>query len=71
MLDFLKPETLAAVVVALVITNAALWAIHGFLEKIKDITKSEFDNKAASIIYSVATGIQKIIDIFGMNPKHK
>lgn len=51
--------------------NAGLSALSLILDKIKDLTTSEVDNKAAEIIKAIVVGLQKITDFLSANISHK
>lgn len=59
-----------SIVLVAVCLNAGLSALSIILDKIKDLTPSEADNKAAAIVKSAVAGLQKIIDFFSANVKH-
>lgn len=59
------------VILYIVAFNAALAGVKIALDKIKDVTASNWDNKASEWIGIAATWIGKVIDIVGFNVKHK
>lgn len=60
-----------AVVLILVCLNTLLSALSLILDKIKDFTPTDTDNKAADALHGVLTAIQKILDFLSANVKHK
>lgn len=69
--QFLKPELIAKVVMVLVIVNVVLSAVSMVLEKIKDLTKSDVDNKIFAVISKIAEYGQKLVDLISANKNHK
>mgnify|MGYP001560160441 CR=1 FL=1 len=61
----------AAVVLVAVCLNAGLSALSLILDKIKDLTPTDADNKAAVVVKSAIGILQKLVDIIGGNVAHK
>lgn len=64
-------QMIATVVMVLVCVNIALSAAKQILEKIKDKTASNADNKAYEIISKVSDVLAKVVDWFSANISHK
>ncbi len=60
----------ASVVLVAVCLNAGLSALSIILDKIKDLTPSDADNKAAEFVKGVISAVQKVIDFLSANVKH-
>jgi divalent metal cation (Fe/Co/Zn/Cd) transporter len=69
--QFLKPELIARIVAILVIVNVVFSAISMVLEKVKDLTDSQVDNKIYAVISKIAEYGQKLVDMISGNKKHK
>jgi hypothetical protein len=59
-----------SVVLVAVCLNAGLSALSLILDKIKDLTPSDADNKAAEFVKGLVSGVQKVIDFLSANVKH-
>ena len=59
------------VVLVAVCLNLALSALSAILDKIKGLTESKLDDKAAEIIGSIIGLLQKLIDFASANRPHK
>lgn len=60
-----------AIVLVSVCLNAGLSFVSVVLDKIKDLTPSDADNKAAVVVKSAIGMIQKLIDFLSANVAHK
>lgn len=61
----------AASALTIMALNMVLSGLKAGLEKIKDKTTTEADNKAYAIISSVSGFLSKVLDVIGYNPEHK
>jgi len=60
------------VVITLVIClNVLLAAVKTVLEKVKDMTKTDADNKAYAVVAKVAAMLSKVVDWVSANIEHK
>lgn len=59
-----------AVIMVAICLNVLLTALSSVLDKIKDLTPSETDNKIANVVKSILGVLQNIIDIISANKKH-
>lgn len=55
------------VILVLLIANAVLSGLSVALEKIKDLTKTEADNKAYAVISKIADVLKKVTDFVSAN----
>jgi hypothetical protein len=49
----------------LLIANIVLAGLDAGLEKVKDLTKTDLDNKAYAIVHALASIVQKAIQLIG------
>ena len=55
------------VLAVLAIVNIVLSALDAGLEKIKDATATDLDNKAYAIVHMISDGLQKIVQFLSAN----
>lgn len=70
-LGLIGDEKISLIVMVVVCLNIAITAIHAILMKIKDVTESAWDNKAAEFLAKILGWMGKIMDILGANKEHK
>ncbi len=63
-------QTGAQVVLYVVSFNIFLTGLKLALEKIKDKTATNVDNKLHAVVSSVSGALSHLLDFFGFNPKH-
>lgn len=71
LIDSIKNFDLVALLAIIATFNTALYALGAFLDKIKDKTATDLDNKLSSVINSVASFLKKLVDMFSANKEHK
>lgn len=59
------------VVLVAMCLNIALSALSSILEKVKGLTESKLDDKAAEIVMTIINILQKLIDFASANRQHK
>lgn len=62
---------MATVVLVVVCLNVLLTAVKVVLDKIKDLTPSDVDNKLAEVIGGFVGMLSKIVDWVSANKEHK
>jgi hypothetical protein len=62
---------IATAAMAMIAINLVLSGLKAGLEKIKDKTASDVDNKIYAAISAVSGFLSKILDVIGYNPEHK
>lgn len=67
----LDPQNIMIAVACVIAVNAILSGIKVALDAIKDLTKSEADNKASAILGSILGFLGKIVDWLSANVQHK
>lgn len=70
MLELLDPAMIAKVLPIIILVNGCLAGLAIILNAVAKYTKSDADDKAASIFAKVLGGLQKIVDMISANPKH-
>ena len=61
---------IGSTIIIMVSFNLFLAGLSAGLEKIKDKTETQVDNKAFEIVSKVSAFLSKIVDTVGYNPKH-
>lgn len=69
--QFLQGELVAKILLVVIGVNIGLSALQAALEKVKDHTGTEIDNKAHAILSTVLGYVQKIVDFISANRQHK
>lgn len=67
MKDFITANggLIATVIMVLMAVNALIVGLHSALEKLKDATSTDVDNKVYDLTGTIATWIQKVLEIIG------
>lgn len=63
-------EILSNLLVYVIAVNLFLSGLAAGLNKIKDLTKSDVDNKAFAVVSKICDYLSKVIDIASANIKH-
>jgi hypothetical protein len=71
MLDFLNAELVGKVLLIMMIVMGCLSGMSLALEKIKDLTESDLDNKIYAVVSKIAGALQKVVDFISANRAHK
>lgn len=71
MMDFLDSALILKVTAALVSVNLLLSAVDAGLEKIKDKTSTDLDNKVYAAVHKITSVLGSALDWFAANRAHK
>ncbi len=71
LLESIKNLDGAAILAVVVSFNASLVAIGAFLDKVKDRTATDLDNKLSLYLHKAVTFLGKVIDFATGNKEHK
>jgi hypothetical protein len=61
---------IGATLLVMVSFNLFLAGLSAALEKTKDHTATDVDNKAYALVSKVSAFLSKVVDMIGYNPKH-
>lgn len=64
------PANFEAILMYVVAFNIAIVGVQTALDKIKDVTKSDLDNKVSAILHYGTDILSKILDFLSANKKH-
>lgn len=66
-----QDSTLGEILMWVIALNLGLSGISKALEKVKDKTKTDLDNRAYATLYKIVSKLQKLIDFASANIQHK
>ena len=70
MLELLDPAMLLKILPIILLINGVMFGAYKVLEAISKFTKTDADDKAVGVFGKIIAGLQKIVDVIGMNPKN-